>query len=97
MKTPWFRKQRNKGTKVDRQVALGLLEDGMGRAQSEPPSIHNPDGGTRYHFRDPDTSRPVCNASGAAWAAGDGKLRKCGLCPDMWAARQGGTGKLAAS
>ena len=30
-KTPWFRKKR--GTKVSRQVALGLLEDSVGRVQ----------------------------------------------------------------
>ena len=87
-KTPWFRKKR--GTKVSRQVALGLLEDAQGRVQPERPSIHNPDGGTRWHFPDPDTGRPVCKAGGTAWVTGTGGLRECGLCPPMWAQRQSG-------
>jgi len=94
-KTPWFRRKR--GTKVSRQVALGLLEDAQGRVQPPPVHIHNPDGGTRSHDLDPDTGRPVCKASGAAWVTGDGGLRLCGLCRDMRAGRLGGTGEAAAS
>ena len=57
---------------------------------AEPAHIHNPHGGTRYHYDDPDQpdARPVCNASGAVWAEGDGELGECGLCPHIWAQRQ---------
>ena len=94
-KTPWFRRKR--GTKVSRQVALGLLEDSMGRVQADPAFVHNPDGGTRYHDVDPDTGKPVCKASGTAWASGTGGLRQCGLCPGIWAQRQAGAERDVAS
>ena len=87
-----------KPARLSRQLAHAALEDAMGRVQERageeqpvvPPQIHNPDGGTRSHYLDPDAPdrRPVCNASGARWGDGDGGLRLCGLCPGMWAQRQ---------
>ena len=65
-------------------------------AQLEPLPIHNPEGGTRWHFLDPQTGRPVCNASGVMWVQGNGALRRCGLCPGIWARRQDGSGAGAA-
>jgi hypothetical protein len=96
-KTPWFRKER-----LPRQLAHADLTDAMGRVQQNrsdeaapaPPSppvplhVHNPQGGTRYHVLDPDTGKPVCGASGAMWAQGDGNLGPCGLCPGILAQRQ---------
>ena len=84
MKAPW----RKHPARLERQLTEADLESAMGRVQADPPSIHNPDGGTRYHFLDPDTGRPVCKASGSSWTAGDGGLRLCGLCRDMRAPRQ---------
>ena len=87
----WFRK-------TERVLSAHHLQEAMREAQ-EPPHIHNPAGGTRYHFLDPDRPhmRPVCNASGAQWADGDGGLGRCGLCPHMWAQRQSGSDERAAS
>ena len=58
------------------------LDEAMGRIQLEPPRIHNPAKGTRSHYRDPGqaAARPLCNASGNAWAEGDGGLQLCALC-----------------
>ena len=89
--------KRNRPNRLERQLAEADLESAMGRVQPPPVHIHNPDGGTRSHDLDPDTGRPVCKASGAAWVTGDGGLRLCGLCRDMRAGRLGGTGEAAAS
>jgi hypothetical protein len=89
---------------LPRQLALGNFQDAMGRVEDalrdrEPPHIYNPSKGTRYHYRDPDqaAARPVCKASGAGWAEGDGGLRECGNCPGMWAQRQERSEDRAAS
>ena len=90
---------KRRPTRLERQLAeagrerlAGRLQEAVALAQepSVPPSIHNPHGGTRSHYRDPDqaAARPVCGASGAVWAEGNGGLRMCGLCPHMWAQRQ---------
>jgi len=89
--------KRSRPNRLERQLAEADIETAMGRVQPVPAHIHNPDGGTRWHYLDPDSGRPVCKASGGSWVAGDGKLRMCGLCPGIWAQRQGGTGEQAAS
>jgi hypothetical protein len=91
--------RRRHPSQLDRVLAEHELSEAVGRVQPEPPRIHNPAGGTRYHFRDPSfpAAHPVCNASGAGWAEGDGGLKRCGLCPAIWAQRQAGGGERAAS
>ena len=80
-------------SQLERQLAAAALDDAMARVQPVPPRIYNPDRGARSHYRDPGqaAARPVCNASGARWAEGDGGLGLCGLCPHIWAQRQGGS------
>ena len=84
---------------ADREIAEGRLLQAVAAVQAEPPRIHNPNGGTRSHYRDssgPDL-KPVCKASGRHWDEGDGGLELCGLCPHMWAQRQASTELGAAS
>ena len=99
----WLSKRKSQ---LARQVGGAALTDAMAVVQQPagPPRIHNPYGGTRSHYRDPDYRpgpgqepvRPVCKASGTGWAEGDGGLRECGLCPYMWAQRQlGSDGEVA--
>jgi hypothetical protein len=75
---------------ADLDAAVARSEREGRSEEEEPPRIYNPDKGTRYHYRDPDqaAARPVCKASGAGWAEGDGGLKMCGLCPYIWAQRQ---------
>jgi len=80
--------KRSRPSRLERQLAEADIETAMGRVQPVPVHIHNPEGGTRWHFADPDTGRPVCKAGGTAWVTGTGGLRECGLCPPMWAQRQ---------
>ena len=88
--------------RASRQHPLADLEAAIARSErpvpAEPPSIYNPVNGTCYHYLDPDqaATKPVCKASGAGWAEGSGGLKRCGLCPHMWAQRQAGvTGEVA--
>lgn len=83
--------RRNRPNRLERLLAAAQLDEALARVEpAEPAHIHNPGGGTRYHFQDPDREpvRPVCNASGSQWADGNGGLKECGLCPYMWAQRQ---------
>jgi hypothetical protein len=85
------RKQDRKPAQPERQPAKSAPETAQVRVQPEPPAIYNPDRGARWHFRDPSfpAAHPVCGASGAGWAEGNGGLKPCGLCPGIWAQRQG--------
>jgi hypothetical protein len=83
--------------RASRQHPLADVEAAIARSErvepAEPRRIHNPNGGTRSHYRDssgPDL-KPVCKASGRHWDEGDGGLALCGLCPYMWAQRQAGS------
>jgi hypothetical protein len=81
------------------QEAIGRAEEAAAAVQAEPPSIYNPVNGTCYHYLDPDqaATKPVCKASGAGWAEGSGGLKRCGLCPHMWAQRQAGSDETRAA
>lgn len=55
---PWRRSKR--GTQIDRQLALGDLQDAMGRVQ-EPPLIYTPEGTpVMTHYKRPDADTPLC-------------------------------------